>query len=743
MPARGDRTAPTFDPHQPRELRRYFADLDFHFVRSAVVDEQEQKKHACRFLDVDTCELWESLTTFTDNAKTFKEFCDEVYGLYPGSEEERKWSVSDMDKLVGETSRIGILSLSELGDYHRRFLAITVFLLSKSRISVAEQGRAFARGFQPELWARISQRLQLKFPDHFPDDPYNLQDIHDAARFVLHGTTAAYSATSTDVSRTAPAAPPANAIKAEDLATMFERLTDTFVKAIAAQGTSRPADRPSRQPGQGGDNCMFCGSPEHFMRACPEVTEYIRIGKCKRNIDGKVVLSSGAFVPREITGGNLKDRVDEWHRRNPGQLATGQMMFTVNAAPTHPMTIASRHDSPSLLDVTPTYQLTDVQRIASLERELFALRTRGARAREMAQTGRSAPTPSPAPERRARTDTPEPEPRPTTPTQQPPPVPAKDDAPIHPYARAPDATYAPPHERNMGAPAKIPSAKKDAPAYKTTAPIYDEKVAAEVYNRAMATQVTLTQRELLSLSAEVRSQVREATSARRSPAKDASNVRTFYQDTDLPYAIDDLEPPTRPTVSSFVNVLHQPETPPPGAIIIPDTYETYLKSLQPGQVPQPLIVAKESSALRSIVPLVDHQQEVECVIDPGSQVIAMSEGICNELALIYDPEIVLNMQSANGEIDRSLGLARNVPFLIGDITLYLQVHIIRNPAYDILLGRPFDILTESVVKNYSNEDQTITISDPNTGRRATIPTIRRGPPRVLHRRQAGFRDSMN
>ena len=97
-----------------------------------MVDEQERKKHACRFLDVDTCELWESLTTFTNNAKTFKEFCDKVYRVYPRSEEECKWSVSDMDKLVGETSRIGILSLSELGDYHQRFLAITVFLLSKT-----------------------------------------------------------------------------------------------------------------------------------------------------------------------------------------------------------------------------------------------------------------------------------------------------------------------------------------------------------------------------------------------------------------------------------------------------------------------------------------------------------------------------------------------------------------------------------------------------------------------------------
>jgi len=104
----------------------------------------------------------------------------------------------------------------------------------------------------------------------------------------------------------------------------------------------------------------------------------------------------------------------------------------------------------------------------------------------------------------------------------------------------------------------------------------------------------------------------------------------------------------------------------------------------------------------------------------------MSEDVCMELALIYDPSIILNMQSANGEIDQSLGLARNISLQIGDITLYVQIHIIRNPAYDILLGRPFDVLTESVIHNYANEDQTITILDPNSGRRATVPTLPRG-----------------
>jgi hypothetical protein len=41
------------------------------------------------------------------------------------------------------------------------------------------------------------------------------------------------------------------------------------------------------------------------------------------------------------------------------------------------------------------------------------------------------------------------------------------------------------------------------------------------------------------------------------------------------------------------------------------------------------------------------------------------------------------------------------------------------------LGRPFDILTESVIRNYATEEQTITIKDPNTGKKLTIPTLPR------------------
>jgi len=124
--------------------------------------------------------------------------------------------------------------------------------------------------------------------------------------------------------------------------------------------------------------------------------------------------------------------------------------------------------------------------------------------------------------------------------------------------------------------------------------------------------------------------------------------------------------------------------------------------------------------------LVNNQTHVESIINPGSQIITMSNAICHNLGLHYNPQIQLNMQSVNGTVDKSLGLARNIPCRIGDITLYLQIHIIHNPAYDILMGQPFDVLTESTVCNYANEDQTITICDLNSGEVTTIPTLPRG-----------------
>ena len=276
---------------------------------------------------------------------------------------------------------------------------------------------------------------------------------------------------------------------------------------------------------------------------------------------------------------------------------------------------------------------------------------------------------------------------------------------------------------NVGAQNKVPSVpyKHADPAYRTLPPVHDLAIAASIFQHSMEAPVTITQRELLSLSPEVHFQVRNSTITRRISNKEYTISQNFYEDTK---GLDSNNLTMTYPVAMFPisNAYNNPI--PKDTLIVEDEVETYYHSLNSGENPDlnHLIVAGESHSIRSVHALIDNSHKVECILDPGWQIIAMSEAICHKLGLAYDPSIVLHMQSANGNLDQSLGLACNIPFQIGAITMYLKVHVISSPAYNVLLGQPFDVLTESVVRNFANEDQTITIQDPNTGKHITVLT---------------------
>jgi len=81
------------------------------------------------------------------------------------------------------------------------------------------------------------------------------------------------------------------------------------------------------------------------------------------------------------------------------------------------------------------------------------------------------------------------------------------------------------------------------------------------------------------------------------------------------------------------------------------------------------------------------------------------------------------------EVDKSTRISSAMSlFASVEITLYVQIHVIRSPAYEYLTRPTLYILTESVVRNFANEDQTITISIPIPDVRATVPT---SPPVAL------------
>ncbi|XP_006463135.1 hypothetical protein AGABI2DRAFT_74096 [Agaricus bisporus var. bisporus H97] len=136
--------------------------------------------------------------------------------------------------------------------------------------------------------------------------------------------------------------------------------------------------------------------------------------------------------------------------------------------------------------------------------------------------------------------------------------------------------------------------------------------------------------------------------------------------------------------------------------------------------------------LRVIPATINGVREEEALLDSGSQIVTMSREAASECKLAWDPSMAINMQSANGGITQTCGLAKNVPFLFGTITAYLQVHVIEDAPYRVLLGRPFDVLLESKITNSGTGHQFITITDPNTKEWASLATYAKGElPRTL------------
>jgi hypothetical protein len=142
MPARGHSTALTFTPDQPRVLRCYFDELEMLLSKCGITDNQEKKKYSQIYVDIDTSDLWESLPKH-NATRSFADFVKAVFKLYPGSEGDRKWIISDMDKLIREQLCIGVHDTAGLGTYYCAFYTITSFLHDKNRISEAEQCRTF------------------------------------------------------------------------------------------------------------------------------------------------------------------------------------------------------------------------------------------------------------------------------------------------------------------------------------------------------------------------------------------------------------------------------------------------------------------------------------------------------------------------------------------------------------------------------------------------------------------------
>ena len=131
MPVRNHRTAPTFDPTQPRSLGRYFQDLEGWFSRCQIVDDVRRKEYTINYVPVAEEDIWSSLPEFKEANKSYYDFKRAIQELYPTANSERKFTVNDLDLLITKFAREGINTIEDLSSYYRQYHAMSTFLISK------------------------------------------------------------------------------------------------------------------------------------------------------------------------------------------------------------------------------------------------------------------------------------------------------------------------------------------------------------------------------------------------------------------------------------------------------------------------------------------------------------------------------------------------------------------------------------------------------------------------------------
>ncbi|KAJ7732732.1 hypothetical protein DFH07DRAFT_755187 [Mycena maculata] len=326
LPARSSKTAPSFDG-KASHLKRYFCDVADTAEETERMTDDEKIHIVLRYLDINEEQLWLRKRIV---GMTFDVFKSEIQKLYPGSDGEKLYTWTDLREVVRKNAEHPPSDREDFGKYQRDFQRAADFLKEKGKISPREMNELFMRGIHPDFRFRVLGRLQIKKSDQPSDEPYAMTDIIDAAEWAINGA-------------------PGTIYKEEDNALSLTR---------ALAGMGKPAERrqgaayqnaveppPQRAPlpsqaqafrenkppgitpymGPNGQfkegRCGFCSDKGHYMRECEKIEEYIRLGKCVKNQENWIVLPNGRYIPRAITGDNFLERLDKWHRLNPGQIS--------------------------------------------------------------------------------------------------------------------------------------------------------------------------------------------------------------------------------------------------------------------------------------------------------------------------------------------------------------------------------------------------------------------------------------
>jgi hypothetical protein len=110
-------------------------------------------------------------------------------------------------------------------------------------------------------------------------------------------------------------------------------------------------------------------------------------------------------------------------------------------------------------------------------------------------------------------------------------------------------------------------------------------------------------------------------------------------------------------------------------------------------------VAEHSLPLRVVFPEFENGVCPECILDGGAQVIVIRKDIWECLDLPLLTKKIMIMESANNMCNHTLGVIQNVKMTFGPITLMLQIQVIEDALFKVLLGQPFFALANCITED--------------------------------------------
>nr|VWP00813.1 Uncharacterized protein [Ganoderma boninense] len=543
-----------------------------------------------------------------------------------------------------------------------------------------------------------------------------------------------------------------------------------------------------RRPGERTEHprCYYCGKEGCTTRSCPDAAEDIIAGKVRRDAAGQIVMYDGAPIPFNLPGRNMRERVNTYcdmHRDTAPRPAENLLLEIPDGASTITVSEAAEInflgsvEKTEVVDSEELYHINALNAIRERRRYKFdGVMIPPRQKQKPLPASESAPSSSGTQPTREKPKPSEPE----KPQEDPPAtdpghkgkgkervVPAVEPRPVapqaeHPYARVQPVDNAPLPARG---PFRGVAPPKDDPAYRVQMAGQDPTADGRIFDQAMTALpfVSLTLGDLLNVAPGVRKKLHDATGLRRVPFKETDPQAPAIQTREKPVVpnpgqskesepaktpgILKLKEPLRPRATSPVQAAYIEEMrdedadfadpAPANAPSLPEARPLDSSPSSPlvgaqaslfateAREPSP-VTGCERKPVRVLWCLINHAKVEECILDGGCQIVAMSEECSRRNKIRVDPFVGLDVQSANGSLDNAIGLGRDVPFqLTPEITVYLQVFVMRNAAYDVLLGRPFETLLNLTTENLGPDSHFVTVDCPNAKTSARIPTSAR------------------